>query len=128
MIFESSWIGPIGEERKISIVVSSCPDSQTVTERRPQRLRGVRDPSSKGLDATLFGQRNLFGLDIATEDCLVVGSRDAISICYPRHMPDPTPDLTLPGSTVAELRVRVEVLNKVLTEIGGDARGSAAAG
>jgi hypothetical protein len=34
-------------------------------------------------------------------------------------MTDPTPDLTFPGSTVAELRVRVEVLNKVLTELVG---------
>jgi hypothetical protein len=29
------------------------------------------------------------------------------------------PDLTLPGPTVTELRVRVDVLNKVLTELVG---------
>jgi hypothetical protein len=32
-------------------------------------------------------------------------------------MTDRTPDLTLPGLTVAELRVRLDVLNKVLTEL-----------
>ena len=34
-------------------------------------------------------------------------------------MTDRTPDLTIPGLTVAELRVRVDVLNKVLTELVG---------
>ena len=32
-------------------------------------------------------------------------------------MTDRTPDLTIPGLTVAELRVRLDVLNKVLTEL-----------
>ena len=34
-------------------------------------------------------------------------------------MPDRTPDLTIPGLTVEELRVRLDVLNKVLTELVG---------
>ena len=34
-----------------------------------------------------------------------------------RHMADTKPDLTLPGLTVAELRVRLDVLNKILTEL-----------
>ena len=34
-------------------------------------------------------------------------------------MTDRTPDLTIPGLTVAELRVRLDVLNKVLTELVG---------
>ncbi len=32
-------------------------------------------------------------------------------------MTDRTPDLTIPGLTVAELRVRLDVLNKVLIEL-----------
>jgi hypothetical protein len=32
-------------------------------------------------------------------------------------MTDRTPDLTISGLTVAELRVRLDVLNKVLTEL-----------
>jgi hypothetical protein len=32
---------------------------------------------------------------------------------------DRTPDLAMPGLTVAELRVRLDVLNKVLTELVG---------
>ena len=34
-------------------------------------------------------------------------------------MTDRTPDLTIPGLTVAELRVRLDVLNKVLSELVG---------
>jgi len=34
-------------------------------------------------------------------------------------MTDTTPDLTIPGLTVAELRVRLDVLNKVLAELVG---------
>jgi len=34
-------------------------------------------------------------------------------------MTDRTPDLTIPGLTVAELRVRLDVLNKVPTELVG---------
>ena len=32
-------------------------------------------------------------------------------------MTDRTPGLTIPGPTVAELRVRLDVLNRVLTEL-----------
>jgi len=32
-------------------------------------------------------------------------------------MTDRTPDLTIPGLTVAELRVRLDVLNKTLNEL-----------
>ena len=34
-------------------------------------------------------------------------------------MTDTAPDLTIPGPTVAELRVRVDILNKVLAELVG---------
>jgi len=34
-------------------------------------------------------------------------------------MPDTTPDLTIPGPTVAVLRVRVDILNKVLADLVG---------
>ena len=34
-------------------------------------------------------------------------------------MTDATPDLTLPGPAVAELPVRVDILNKVLAELVG---------
>ena len=36
-------------------------------------------------------------------------------------MTDTTPNLTIPGSALAELRVRVDVLNKVLAELVGRA-------
>ena len=38
---------------------------------------------------------------------------------YHRRMTGRTPDLTIPGLAVAELRVRVDVLNKVLVELVG---------
>ena len=34
-------------------------------------------------------------------------------------MTDRTPDLTIPGLTVAELRVRLDVVNNILTELVG---------
>ena len=40
-----------------------------------------------------------------------------------RCMTHPTPSLTIPGPAVAELRVRVDVLNKVLAELVGRVEG-----
>ncbi len=38
---------------------------------------------------------------------------------YHRYMTETTPDLTLPGPEVAELRVRMDVLNNVLADPKG---------
>jgi hypothetical protein len=40
-----------------------------------------------------------------------------------RCVTHPTPSLTIPGPAVAELRVRVDVLNKVLAELVGRVEG-----
>ena len=38
---------------------------------------------------------------------------------YHLSMTDRTPDLAIPGLNVAELRVRLDVLNKILTDLVG---------
>ena len=65
------------------------------------------------------------------EFAIVEMGRVAEVICYPSPMPslnrcrvsdattDTTPDLTIPCPAVAELRVRVDMLNKVLAELVG---------
>ena len=48
------------------------------------------------------------------------GSKSLLGLPDPgchRRMTDTTPNLTIPGPAVAERRVRVDVLNKVLTEL-----------
>jgi hypothetical protein len=46
---------------------------------------------------------------------MAISERPALAPWQPKT----TPDLTLSGPTVAELRVRVDVLNKVLSELVG---------